>query len=135
MLHGGKYTCGDHPFTHKTHLTKMWLEPQISSLDSSDQRTHFHQSNVHCSCFLAQASLFFLLVSFSSGLSAASQPWTDSLSLLSAVDVDLSCLNSVKHLFGLQFLRLITLTNVFSAAEVTLGLPFLWQSSWEPVSS
>jgi hypothetical protein len=25
--------------------------------------------------------------------------------------------------------------NVSSAAEVTLGLPFLWWSSWEPASS
>jgi hypothetical protein len=25
--------------------------------------------------------------------------------------------------------------NVSSAAEVTLGLPFLWRSSWEPDSS
>uniref|UniRef100_A0A674A317 Ubiquitin carboxyl-terminal hydrolase n=1 Tax=Salmo trutta TaxID=8032 RepID=A0A674A317_SALTR len=36
--------------------------PQIIYMD----RTHFHRSNVHCSYFLAQASLFFLLVSFSS---------------------------------------------------------------------
>ena len=33
-------------------------------------------------------------------------------------------LNSMKH-FGLQFLRLVTLINVSSAAEVILGLPFL----------
>jgi hypothetical protein len=38
-------------------------------------------------------------------------------------------LNSVKHLFGLQFLRLVSLINLSSAAEVTLGLPFLWRSS------
>ena len=37
-------------------------------------------------------------------------------------------MNSVTHLFGLQFLRLVTPTNVFSAAEVTLVLPFLWWS-------
>ena len=32
-------------------------------------------------------------------------------------------LNSVKHLFGLQFLRLVTRMNLSSAAEVTLDLP------------
>ena len=48
-------------------LTKTWqMEPKISNLDSSDQRTDFHWSNVHCLCFLAKARLFFLLVSFSS---------------------------------------------------------------------
>ena len=34
-------------------------------------------------------------------------------------------LNSVKHLFGLQFPGLKSLMNLSSAAEVTLGLPFL----------
>jgi hypothetical protein len=44
-------------------LTKTrQLEPKSSNLDSSVQRTDFHRSNVHCSCFFAQASLFFLLV-------------------------------------------------------------------------
>ena len=38
-------------------------------------------------------------------------------------------LNSVKGLFGRQFLRLVTLMNLSSAAEVPLGLPFLWRSS------
>ena len=38
-------------------------------------QTDFHQSNVHCSCFLAQASLFFQLVSFSSGFFASIRPW------------------------------------------------------------
>ena len=56
-------------------LTKTQrLESKISNLDSSDQRTDFHRSNVHYSCFLAQASLFFLLVSFSSGFFATIQP-------------------------------------------------------------
>ena len=30
-------------------------------------------------------------------------------------------LNSVKHLFGLQFLKLVTIINLSSAAEVTLS--------------
>ena len=38
-------------------------------------------------------------------------------------------MNSIKHLFVLQFLRLLTPINLSSAAEVTLGLPFLWQLS------
>ena len=44
-------------------------------------------------------------------------------------------LNSVKDLFGLQFLGLVTQMNLSSVAGVTLGLPFLWWSSWGPVSS
>ena len=95
---------------------------QKSHLDSSDQRTDFHRFNVHCLCFLAQTSLF-LLVSFSSGFFAAIQPWRpDSHSLFWIVDVEMCLLlNSVKHLFGLLFLRLVTLMNISSAAEVTLS--------------
>jgi hypothetical protein len=75
-------------------LTKtQWLEPKISNLDSSDQRTDFHRSNVHCSCFFTQASLFLSLVSFSSGLIAAIRPWRpDSRSLLWTVDVEMCLL-------------------------------------------
>ena len=76
------------------------LEPKISHLDSSDQRTDFHRSNVYCSCFLAQASLFFLLVSFSSGCFAAIQPWRpDSHSLLWTVDVDMCLLPELCEAF------------------------------------
>ena len=97
---------------------------KISTLDSSDQRTDFQRSKVHCSCFLAQASLFLLLVSFGSGFFAAIRPWRpDSCSLLWTVDVEMCLLlNSVKHLFGLQFLRLVTLMNLSFAADVTLFL-------------
>ena len=38
-------------------------------------------------------------------------------------------LNSVKHLYVLKFLRPVTLMYLSSAAEVTLGLYFLWRSS------
>ena len=49
----------------------------------------------------------------------------------------------MKHLLGLQsevqligdFLRLVTLINLSTSVEVTLGHPFLWRSSIEPVSS
>jgi hypothetical protein len=64
------------------HLTKTrWLEPRIA---------HFQRSNIHCSCFLAQESLFFILVSFSSGFFAAIRPWRpDSRNLLCTVDVEM----------------------------------------------
>ena len=44
-------------------------------------------------------------------------------------------LNSVKYLFGRNFLSLVTLMNASSTAEATVGLPFLWRSPLEPVSS
>ena len=73
-------------------LTKTSQRPKISNLDSSES-TDFHWSNVHCSCFLAQASLFFLLVSFSRDFFAAIRPWRpDSHNLLWTVDVEICLL-------------------------------------------
>ena len=109
------------PLLTKTHR----LEPKISNLVSSDQRIDFHRSNVQCSCFFAQTSLFFLF----------SLQQFDHEGLIHAVSSEhlmLKCvcyLSFMKHLFGLQFLRLVTLMNLSSAAEVTLGLPFLSRSS------
>ena len=113
MLQGGNHTCRDHPFNSSASH-----KDQKPHLDSSDQRTDFYRSNAHCSCFLAHASLF-LLLSFRSGFFAAIWPWRpDSLSLLWTVDVSVAW--TLKHLFGLQFLRLVTLMNLSFASEVTL---------------
>ena len=122
------------PFVHFTKTQR--LEPKISNLDSSDQSTDFYWFNVHSLCFLAQSSLFFLLVFLSSW------PWrTDSRSLPWKADVEMCLLLEVCEAFmlpliwgavNLWFLRLVTLMTLSSAAEVTLGLPILGWSSWGP---
>ena len=99
ILYGGKYTCGDRPFTHttpdkdmvvRTKDLKFGLKPKVQ-------------------IFMAQASLF-LLVSFSGGLFAAIWPWRpDSHSVLcDSWCWDVSVTWTLKYLFGLQFLRLVT---------------------------
>ena len=133
MLHSGNYST--HVEIIHSHIL---LEPKISYLDSSEQRTDFHQSNVHCSCFLAKESIFLLLVlqyEMTYQCTMVSLQQFDHEGLIHGVfseQLMLRCvcfLNSVKNLFGLQFLRLVTLMNLSSAAEVTLGIPFLWRSS------
>ena len=76
MLHGGNHTCRDHPFTYSASHEDMavWTKNLKFGL-VKPKRTDFHQSNVHCSGFLVQASLFFLMVSFSNGFFAAIRPW------------------------------------------------------------
>ena len=138
MLHSGNHTCRDHPLT----FSASWrLEPKISNLDSSDQSTDFHWFNVHSLCFLAQASLFFLLFFLSCGFLAGIRPWRpDSRSLPWTADVEMCLLLELCGAFmfpliwgavTLRFLRLVTLMNVSSASEVTLGLRVLGRSSWE----
>ena len=63
------------------------------NVDSSDQRTDFHWSNVHCLYFLAQASLFLLSVSFICFFAAIRTWRPDSRSLLWTVDVEI-CIGS-----------------------------------------
>ena len=73
---------------------------QISPIWTPDRRTNFHRSNVDCSCFLAQASLFLLLVSFIVGFFAAIRPWMpDSHSLLWTVDVEMRLLLELSEAF------------------------------------
>ena len=91
MLHGGNHTCGgdakmpqSHPFTYSaSHKVGGWNQKSQIGL---------HRSNVQCLCFLAQASLFLILVSFSSGFFAEIGPWPDSYSLLWTVDVEMCLL-------------------------------------------
>ena len=76
MLHGGNHTYGDPPFTY-----------------SVSQRDGGWNEKSKMLTFLAQASLFFLLLSFPSGFFAAIRPWRlDSRSLLWTVDVEMCLL-------------------------------------------
>ena len=131
MLYGEKYTCGDHPFTHTASHKDMAVgtnnlqfrlqtKGQISTGLVSIARVSWpKQVSSYYWCPLVEVSLQQL----------------DHEGLIHAVSSEqlmLRCvcyLNSVKHLFGQQFLRVVTLMNVSSAAEVTLGLSFLWRSS------
>ena len=97
MLQGGNHTCRDHSFAYSASHKDTAVG---TKKDSSYQRTDFHGSNVHGSCFLAQASLFFLLVSFSSGFFAAIRPWRpDTQSLLWTVDVEMCLLHELCEAF------------------------------------
>ena len=98
---------------------------KISNLDSSDQRTDFHWSNVHCLCFLQVSSYYWcpLVV-----VSLQKFDLEGLIHTVSSEQLMLRCvcyLNSVKQLFGVQ----LPLMNLSSAEKVTLGLPFLWRSS------
>ena len=131
MLYGGKYTCRDPPFTHTTSHKDMAVgtknlkfelqtKGQISTGLMSIARVSWPKqvsSSYCCPVVLVSMQQFA-----HEGLIHA----------VSSEQLMLRCvcyMNSVKHLFGLQFLRLVSLMNLSSAAEVTLSLPFLWWSS------
>lgn len=127
-----KYCCWPFLYLRKT----QWVRPNISNLDRSDQSPAFHWSNIYSLCFFVQALLFLLWGSFCSGYSAAVQTWKwDSRRLLLTLNVIWTLgsidVGSIWGAVNWQFLWLVTLKNLTSAAEVPPGLSFLGQSSWQ----
>ena len=124
MLQGRNHTCGDHlyAYSHKD-IVGIWTYQTKGQISTS-------LMSIACVSWPKQVSS-----SYWCPLVVLSSHQFDHEGLIHAVSSEqlmLRCvcyLNTVKHLFGLQFLRLVTHMNLSSAAEVTLGLTFLWQSS------
>ena len=131
MLHGGKYTCGDHPFTHTaSHKdTAVGTKNLLSGLQTKGHISTGLMSIARVS-WPKQVSSYYWCP-----LVLVSLQHFDHEGLIHTVSSEqlmLRCvcyLNSVKHLFGLQSEVQLTLMNLSSVAEITLGLPFLLRSS------
>ena len=128
MLHCGNHTCRDHPFTYSTSHKDTVVKTKNLTFGHIRQKDRFPLVLCPLLVFQVSSSYWCFLV-------MVSLQQFDHEGLIHAVSSEqlmlrfVSYLNSVKHLYGLQFLTLVTRINLSSAAEVTLGLPFLWWSS------
>ena len=130
LLYGGKYTSGDHPFTHTASHKDMAVRTKNLQfgLQTKGQMSTGRMSIARVS-WPKQVSSYYWCPLVVGSLQQFDHEVL--IHTVSSEQLKLRCvcyLNSVKHLFGLQFLRLVTL-KLSSAAEVTLGLPFLSRSS------
>ena len=126
MLHSGNHTCRDHSFiysaSHKDTAagTQNQTKGQISTGLISIAHVPWPKQ---VSSYYCYPLVVVSLQQFNhEGL----------IHSVSSEQLMLTCvsyLNNVKHLFRLQSEVQLTLMNLSSAAEITLGLPFLWVSS------
>ena len=136
MLYGGKYICGEHPFTHTTshkHTAVgiknlqfgLLTKGQISTGLMSIARVSWPKQISSYWCPLVVVAL----LQFDHEGHSRSLLWT--------VDVEMCLLLELCEAIiwaALSEAGTVTQINLSSAAEVTLGLTFLWRSSWETVS-
>ena len=119
-LQVGNHTCRDHPFTYSASLKSGLVRPKDS----------FPPVECLLLVFLGPKQVSS---SYRWPLVMVSLKQFDHEGLIHAVSSEqlmLRCvcyLNSVKHLCGMQSEVQLTLMNLSSAAEVTLGIPSLWK--------